>query len=314
MNRTLLVLLLLASGPPALRADETVMLAGPAPRPEAVTGNLAVDFFGIRDLDEPRALMQVQTEKSGTPDKKSAFLAGGMSLLVPGAGQIYNGDYWQAALFLAAEAVLWTVAASNDKKGDDQTAMFEAYADAGWDVVQYAEFSAAVYLTPAERAQFAWYVPNAGRPPWEQVNWSELNRMERYIGGNAANRQGQYYSHTLPVHGEQQYFELIGKYQQYYQGWDDADPALTTYDQITARLAQGNTMFTTYSQQRGEANDYYSAASTAVTIVVVNHVLSALEAAWGASRHNKRIDAEMALQDLPVPGGRATTLRVAWRF
>jgi hypothetical protein len=307
MKTGVLAFLLLA-GHPAARAEESIMLAArPAETAGSLTGNLAVDFFGLRGLGD--SLAATGSGDEDLPGKKSAVLAGGMSLVVPGTGQIYNGDYWQAALFLVAEAALWTVAAVNDKKGDDQTAFFEAYADDYWDVVRYAEWSDE-NLAPNGQT-FGWLIPGTeGRVPWERVNWTELNRMERAIAATAA---GQFYSHTLPQHGEQQYYELIGKYQQFYQGWSDADPALLSYDDIDARLKAGGTQFTYYSAERGKANDYYSAASTAVTLVVVNHVLSALEAAWGASRHNKTLHAQVGLQTLPVPTrATATALKLTW--
>jgi hypothetical protein len=41
-------------------------------------------------------------------DRKSPFLSGGLSLLFPGAGQMYNGQYLLGAFWLVAEAGLYT--------------------------------------------------------------------------------------------------------------------------------------------------------------------------------------------------------------
>ena len=74
------------------------------------------------------------------PGRKIPVLSGILSAVIPGAGQIYNEDYWIAGIFLAAEAALIYVGLTYDKKGDDQTASFEKYADQNWSVVDYAEW------------------------------------------------------------------------------------------------------------------------------------------------------------------------------
>jgi hypothetical protein len=50
-----------------------------------------------------------------------------------------------------------------------------------------------------------------------------------------------------------------------------------------------STEFHNYSQQRGKANSLYAIASTATYVLVANHVLSALEAAWGAAVNNSNL-------------------------
>ncbi len=242
-----------------------------------MTGNIRVDLFGTSSFSKEGLN---QDEPPLVPAKKSPWLAAGMSLLVPGAGEFYAESYWKSAAFFAVGVAAWTVAYTQNKKGDDQTASFEAYAQEHWDVTQYAQWtidnigSLNPSVDPTEYAVF---------DPANNVNWGELNRLERAIGG--------WYSHTLPAFGEQQYYELIGKYQQFYQGWMDANPALTTYDAVTNRLNAGGTQFTYYSAERGEANDFYSTSSTAVTVAVVTHVLSSVDAAWSASSYNKQIEA-----------------------
>jgi hypothetical protein len=96
---------------------------------------------------------------------------------------------------------------------------------------------------------------------------------------------------------------MIGKYPQFNPGWDDFDEnSLYTYtnyqqDPVTEH-------FDDYSEQRGEANDYYNTASTAVTIVVINHILSAVEAAWSTSRYNKTLDLNVSLENQLTSYGR----------
>ena len=245
-----------------------------------LTGNIHVDLFGATSLAMGPS-RQEQGEVPLSPEKKSPWLAAGMSLLIPGSGEFYAESYWKAAAFFAVGVAAWTVAYTQNQKGDDQTELFEAYAREHWNVRDYAKWTVdhATTITPGiDMAQHQDVLVGDF-----DVNWSALNDLERDIGG--------WYSHTLPAFGEQQYYELIGKYQQFYQGWGDADNGLTTYDAITNRLNAGGTQFTYYSGERGEANDFYSTSSTAVTIAVVTHVLSSVDAAWSASSYNRQIEA-----------------------
>jgi hypothetical protein len=257
-------------------------------KPEArqtMTGNLRVDLFGMDALrDGPRLLTAGEEMALPTP-YKSPWLAAGLSLLVPGAGEFYAESYWKAAIFVAIDVVAIAIAVRANEKGNDQTSFYQYFANGHWSVVKYAEY--AQTLAPTGKT-YAWRVAgtegmNAWDRPWTQVNWSELNRMERDIAG--------YYSHTLPPYGEQQYYELIGKYPQFNQGWDDSPAAFTYGDPLS-------THFLWYSTERGRANTYYENATRWVTIAVINHILSAVDAAWSANLYNK---AQVSLSTRFVP-------------
>jgi hypothetical protein len=273
-----------------LLGGRSTALAGEMPEAQKVlTGNLRVDLFGRDALRDGPLLLTAGEELALPTPHKSAWLAAGLSLLVPGAGEFYAESYWKAALFLAIDVAAITIALSNDKKGNDQTSFYRNYADGHWSVVKYAEY-AQTLTKPG--TTYAWRVPGTeGMSPWDkpwnQVNWSELNRMERDIAG--------YYSHTLPLYGEQQYFELIGKYPQFNQGWDDAPAAFTYGDPLTSH-------FLWYSNERGKANTFYETATRWVTIAAINHILSAVDAAWSASLYNKA-QASVSSRIVPTPDG-----------
>ncbi len=212
------------------------------------------------------------------PGKKSAVLSGVLSALIPGAGQVYNEDYWIAGIFVAIEAALITTAITYDNKGDDQTAFFENYADQNWSVVDYAEWLAEYKGADLEEI----IIPGTeGLPPWERVDWNALHSYETG-------------SHKLPQHGEQQYYELIGKYHQYAAGWNDYTGGANN------ELISPN--FTYYAGERGKANDYYNTASTAVIGVYLNHLLSAAEAVWGAARFNDNLAVNLRVETFNFAG------------
>ncbi|HEX9657308.1 MAG TPA: hypothetical protein VGB89_10405 [Bacteroidota bacterium] len=266
---------------------------------QRLTGDVRTDLFGSHDFTAGPQLTP-QGYDMDEFQHKSPWLAAGMSLVIPGAGEFYAESYWKSAAFLVVGVAAWTVAAVQNSKGNTQTKSFEGFADRNWSVVEYASFSFNNLLPPSEQPTYAnWRIAGTENRspfdrPWEQVNWSVVNAMERAIGSTTA---GRYYSHTLPRYGEQQYYELVGKYPQYNQGWIDASPGWV-YDPLNEGNVTAN--FNYYSGERRKANDFYANASTAVTVAVVNHILSAADAAWSASRHNK-LHATLGLQAVPGP-------------
>ncbi len=294
---------------------QSVLLNSSAQRRE-FTGNLQVDFFGQNELVKAP---QVQTETaSAETHRKSPWLAAGLSAVLPGAGEFYAENYWKAAAFLAIDIAAWSLAYHFNKEGDRQTDFFQNYADRNWSPGRYAKYaldSLVQFIPPNERGNYGNLLAPGWEnlPPSQQINWITLNRLERDL---SATTTGRYYSHTLPPFGDQQYYELIGKYQQFYQGWNDADPKLKFYDQIFQRLADGYSNLTYYAGERGKANDFYTTATTYVTVAIVNHVLSALDAAWTASTYNHNIHASMQMQTVPTQFGfaRVPVARVEYSF
>jgi len=241
-----------------------------------LSGNLSADAKIIfNNYTEPVTPQFLYSQEN----KKSPILAGMMSLLIPGSGEIYVGEYLKAGIFLAIEAAVVTTAVVYDGKGDDKTTEFQNYADDymnpdhNWSVVKYAE-----WLNQYEGASIP-INPDESLPPWERVNWDDVNAAESG-------------SHKLPPHGEQQYYELIGKYHQYSSGWNDFTGG-GNKDQVSPNLIY-------YSGMRGDANDYYSVASTAVIGIYVNHFLSALDAVWSATQFNKDLAIKVRLENIQL--------------
>jgi hypothetical protein len=240
-----------------------------------------------------------QTEKN-----KSVFLAACFSTVIPGTGELYSGHYWQSALFLGIETVSWIFAYQYDKKGDDKTKSFEAYADKHWSVVRFANWTERNIenLVPSAddvascRELFTRLYQEGGDEPHKQINWDILNQIERIVG--AGGGKGQGYSHHLNAYGTQQYYELIGKYRQYIHGWDDADQ--NDEGEFMNRMTDS---FLFYSKERGKANDYYNIAATFINIIVVNHIVSAVDAALLTHFDNK-VRANVTYNGSILPNGK----------
>src|SRR3990172_8267751 len=229
------------------------------------TGNARVDFFRsvspgpLAPVGEPVFAVR-GISPAPLPGEKSPWLAAALSLAVPGTGEVYSGDYLKGALFFAAEATMWVFAFSYDKKGDDQTEAYKRYADEHWSAVRYIDWTAAHLgflnpdLTiPADEYLALIYPDNSQcDPPYSCVDWAELNQMERDIASGRLNG----YTHTLPYYGEQQYYELIGKYEQFSRGWDDSGD-LNPDLENNVPIRNTSNRFNIYSDMRAEANRQY---------------------------------------------------------
>ena len=201
------------------------------------------------------------------PDKKSPYLGALFSGLVPGTGELYAQSYIKSAIFFAAEVGLWITYIVFDNKGDDQTDYYQNFADQNWNVRKYAQWLVDESFTGS-----------SGINP----NNPDLNELRLQI--NACMQQNNF-SHTLPPYGDQQYYEVIGKYQSFMAGWTDAI-GITKNNYFTFSTPY----FRLYADERQKANDYYDNASLTLTGVILNHVLSAADAAWSVTMFNNKLE------------------------
>ena len=217
---------------------------------------------------------------------------------MPGAGQFYTKSYWQSAAFFGAEVLAWVVYAKYENQGNQRTDAFQQFANDHWSVAQYANWMNINY------GQTININPDQSLKPWQRVNWNDLNNAEGNIEKltDAQGTPNTGFTHNLAPYGDQQYYEMIGKYSQFGGGWDDAT-AYTKAD-VLGNNGIGNVSprFIAYSHMRGDANSSYNIASTVSYIIVANHVFSALEAAFNASKINHRIQLQGHIESRRVYG------------
>ena len=235
-----------------------------------LTGSLSADSKLTQIGYKENSVKQLPLEANS---KKSPYLAGILSAIMPGAGEVYVGGSTNlikagALLLIEAGAIYYDI--SYNKRGDAQTNYFQNLADQHWSVEAYAEWINAntngpkVIITPFD--------PNHPLPAWKRVDWNSLNIAEDSIGAIG-------FTHHLPIHGYQQYYELIGKYPQYARGWDDYVS--------TSNPDYHSPLFDYYSKARGDANDLYKVASRGAAMIYINHLLGVIDAVWSAVSFNK---------------------------
>jgi hypothetical protein len=272
------------------------------------TGSLHNDF--VLQANEMEGFNNAEGSQSVIHKNKYSPLAAGLfSAVVPGTGQIYTKSYWQSAAFFGAEVLTWIIYASYEKKGDQRTNDFQQYANDHWSVARYADWINTMKYVTAKISVNS----DQSLKPWERVDWSELNTVEEQIG--AIYNSG--FTHKLAPYGDQQYYEMIGKYSQFGGGWDDAG-GYTTAD-VIANNGIGNVSprFSEYSIMRGDANSFYNIATTVSYVIVANHVFSALEAAFNASKINRRIQLQGHIQSRQIYGNLVEfvpTLQMKYEF
>jgi hypothetical protein len=296
----------------------------PGGKPSApLTGNPRIDFFGVGSAAPGaggRAALLPSVQEDGSPaaGEKSPWLAALLSLAVPGAGEVYAGSYFKGAAFFAAEAAMWGVAYAYDKEGDDLTAEYKRYADQYWSATRYIDWTLAHLgslnpdlTTSADEYRDLIYPEDYPPcdPPFACVDWQQLNEMERAVASGRLNG----YTHTLPYYAEQQYYELIGKYEQFSRGWDDSGVLHPEYENDVP-IKSTSSRFFEYAKMRARANDKYDVASTFVSLVVLNHVLSAIDAFWSVTKLNESLHASVRVKMEKSPLGSVPVTTASFRY
>ena len=157
--------------------------------------------------------------------------------------------------------------------------------------------------------QLSQFLPSLEVTSWICSSWDE----EKYKGwfNNLDSLQQKAFSHTLPDTKTQQYYEMIGKYDQFIVGWEGVDfytPLEDIYDIY-------NDYREHYMDMRYDSNKLFKRATTGAYLAMFNHILSAIDAAWTAKRHNSRIvrtairmeNKKYDMQDIPM-----LTLKINW--
>jgi hypothetical protein len=235
-----------------------------------------------QSFDHSDSLVNIEIEK------KSVFRAGLYSAVLPGAGQYYNGSIWKTILFAGIEAAAWTAYFVYESKGDRSDADMRGFADQNWSEHKYwswiydqaqqqgIEGIPSYQLTPRDEQTGIVYIVDFDR---EKAN--SLRYLEERLG----------HTHRLPETKTQQYYEMIYKYlTQFGNAWGDADFYTTYYGNNNTMTTQ---MFT-YRDMRNQTNNFYDTATAAVNVILINHVISAIEAAWDARNINRDIEIKLS--------------------
>ncbi|MDP8207461.1 MAG: hypothetical protein P9L92_12410 [Candidatus Electryonea clarkiae] len=216
-----------------------------------------------------------------------------MSAIIPGAGEFFLGynkekpmlSYLKSGLFFSAEVGFWYGAISYAMRGEAVEDDYEIYADDKWNEDVYRGFE-------------YWLAKNYPTPdniyPDDKAKW----RLERWE--DKLNYLPTWFTHELPEEEDQQYYEMIGKYlQQFGIAWDGAhdnwiesganDPFYRAYLVDERHVDYANAKAFHYGDMRYESNQLLDASAAFFMAIMVNHVMSALDAGFSVRIHNREL-------------------------
>lgn len=206
------------------------------------------------------------------------------SFAIPGLGQYLNkSPWWKTALFAGVEVagiagyIVWT------NKADDITREFENWADAHWDMKRWVNDSA-ILLSDIQAN---------GYPNVNDVRIDGSHHITIIINGKYES------SEILLENSNIEYVELrdwdfyegIGKYDQFVAGWDDAR---SNWEIVQKSIKDGDDELIVmtpnkqhYLNLRNDSNILYKNAKFAASALLFNHIFSALDALWSANKNKE---------------------------
>jgi hypothetical protein len=231
-------------------------------------------------------LQAAPPERIRAAEKKSAPLAMGMSLVLPGAGQWYAGKKVAAALYLGAEAALIGGNVHFTRRGRQGIEQYEDYADTHWSVTDWlAHYDPAADPTTHTAVV---HVDNRTYSPQQQESYNAL--MQDIADGYR----------EISIERDYHFYENIGKYEQFKKGWDDwtaagedpGDPLAGVYPKYSDNQY-------TYASLRRNANDLLKIGGYFGTALFFNHIISAADAGFRIKKHNAEHAAYASLYCVP---------------
>lgn len=215
--------------------------------------------------------------------KKSVAKGIGFSLLLPGVGQLYANKGRESILkgigFIGLEVATWALYFSYKSKGESKERQFKKYADANWDIDKYLRYLEEE--TSLEYGELGYRDPQYKSYRNPGIDIDKLVMAENELQGVA--------THHLFGSGEQQYYEMIYKYpEQFALGWSDTEqPGPVPSSPTGYDFAHLSPRMVTYRTMRNRSNNYLSNARTMTGVLIVNRVLSGMDAGWTVRRRNR---------------------------
>jgi len=199
-----------------------------------------------------------------------AFL---LSAILPGAGEFYAGAKWQALAFASVEVFSWIMYFNKKNKGEDLENKYIAFADDHWTLYDlWLNNSMGYTMTGLDGSHIIHLEYNGemykGKPSYLD---SVLVGWESYISSGD----------IQPVK-TRDFYENIGKYDQFAGGWDD----FTDYNAVSDSVIKVSKHRDYYLTQRKNSNDALKMATNFATVIMFNHLISAFHAQIAAKNYS----------------------------
>ncbi|RKY55145.1 MAG: hypothetical protein DRP93_03930 [Candidatus Neomarinimicrobiota bacterium] len=218
---------------------------------------------------------------------KSIPLGVGLSIVLPGAGQLYNGNTGAGIIYLAMEATFITGTAYFKHQGDMGVEEYEDYADVHWNVSDWLNvYDPAIHPTTHHVIV---YIDHRSYSPENETDYTAM--MTDIENGCT----------TKSIVKDYHFYENIGKYQQFKQGWDDWYPGSEDLDAPSYGIyASYSPNQFEYSSMRREANKLLDFGTYFGTAIFLNHFMSAIDAGFRIKKGNDNQEILITLHTAPV--------------
>ena len=269
-----------------------------------------------RDLLGPVKISKVNGIDEMKGRYKSPRKALFLSLLVPGVGQMYVGGstatYVRGGIYMGLEVLMWSgwgyfsihkynqqvkkyknFAKEHYSIGRYESAMHELYEDAG---SPYSEFNRR-YMGTRKSFCEAIYgkATYGGCYTDDNLFYKDDTHKSNFVNGYKIDENitlGEEIKNVKGFNKESEVFQLISE-DAYVLGWDDVTGAavvssldLGTTDGDVVSLGDSDRM-KQYRSMRSKANDYADMQAWFIGGLILNHIVSAVDAAITANAHNK---------------------------
>lgn len=207
-------------------------------------------------LDGLRTVSGIAYAGSSNPPRKKGYIPVILSLLVPGAGEIYMGYYKRGAALVLMEAVAWTGYSAYRSKGLDTRTDYERYADEHWDLDRWLfQHPSGPYATLGDLEE-------------EGANGSWQSNLRGNVSSSFF-----YMPFISRAEDKQHYYENIGKYNWFVSGWDDWDSALQTDNSFLEYTDNRSTYFS----MRVDSNNQLETADRFIYLSIAARAFSLVE-------------------------------------
>jgi len=222
------------------------------------------------------------------------------SAIVPGAGQAANKKWIRAGAYFLAELVLIGVHVKSFYDAKAEQRKYKKFANNNWSVVTYAKWLVEYhdqnaldnrnpYIDDLENELSGVKASYNPDEDWNNVDLELLRNVERNTPFVYPDQVGDInFSHVMPNYGSQQYYELISKYYQFGPGWNDFN---AQYQLPWDGTAMPNNFFMG-SRLAEDFNDSYRLAGNMISLLILNHIVSAFDAFLTVKAKKSRLEAE----------------------
>jgi len=248
------------------------------------------DIAAMRDLiHEPGGSAFLRRENSTSSNRGPWPIV--LSVIAPGAGEIYMGYYKRGFALLAMEAAAWIGYSHNRSKGLDTRRRYESFADAHWSISKWLlEHPSGPY------GSLAALEASGNDGTWENTRWK--------VGDN------YFYMPFIPKEQDkQEYYENLGKYEWFLSGWDDWSPP----PDGNTPIAEFTNNQSFYMGLRANSNHQLTVADRFIYLSIVARAYSLVETII-LSRRSGDEDVSKLGFDVETRGFSSTRFVLEYRF